>query len=557
MKENGLSFSEEKTQFQIITPVKAARDATIRVNGVRIHHSPNVKYLGVTFNENLSWRPHFFNIGKKIARYINLLKIIGREHWAKGTKFLVDVARSLVRSVCSYGQECFFAARAEDLDILTRYEYRALRVVLGVLPNTSGSVALYREAGWLTLNEERRLRCAQYVVRTARVSDSLVRPVLSDDWIVKTSVPLSRARKNRFGDSIQSIWDYTKGVLGKAGVTLQDVETKIETLPASQLPEIICCYTLKKGVKKSDDLNAAGADANIFIAENFTKYFQVYTDGSVQSDGRTGHGVVFWDPDKGYSIADPIATRDRDGHCTMTVELSAILTGLIAIALLSTRRDNVILTDSLSSLQALSGKPKNCYALQDQIKREIIKLRSLGKQVTFCHVPSHTSVEGNNRADTAANAGAKLPNAANNFKLTRKEAYRLINNACRTDEVNFEDYAERFKDKRFKGIYPAGPKEAVRMYRRVRLRMPVYRFYNQCNPQHEVRCPHCAGFFGTEHIFENPCAHLKKELEEAIKLVTDSGLSFDNLIARDCREDWTSGFAVIERLFRSSVAHLI
>ena len=489
-----------------------------------------------------------------------MLKIIGRENWAKGTKFLVDVARSLVRSVCSYGQECFFASPKTDLEMLKIYEYRALRAALGVLPNTAGTDQLYREAGWLTLDEERRLRCANYVVRTARVTDNLARPCLSDDW--ENTFPIkARLRKTqeaKRGNSIQSLWDFVKEVLGKAGVNLGDIEVQITPgLATRDLPPITCHYTLKKGGRKSDDLNAAGADANLYISQNFQNYFQVYTDGSVQSDGRTGHAVVCWDPDRGF-FDEPIARRDRNGLCTMTVELLAILDATYLIQTVSTKRDNVILTDSLSAMQALrNSKPKNCFWIQDEIKRRLHTLRLAGRNVVFCHVPSHTTVAGNKRADDAANLGCQKDNFSAFKKLTRKEAYKLIRDACRVDEVLFKDLSKRHKHRKVKGVYPQGNKETIRVYRRTKLGMPIYRYYNFCLPDSVVRCPHCAEPFSTDHIFKNPCNDLRRELGAAINMVANSGLSFEGLLTNDGGPDWIQGFRVVEALTGSSIVHLL
>ena len=180
MSENGFSFSEQKTQFQVVSNNEVPRrEAVIRVNNTIVRHSQIVTYLGLKFHCLLKWSPHFNEIKRKAQRYINLLKILANKSWARGTKFLVDVARSLIRSVISYGQECFFAATKKEKKILNVIESKALRIVLNLPPNTP-STNFYKEVGWLPPEEDRLLRCSEYVLRTQRIENNLVNPFLYD-----------------------------------------------------------------------------------------------------------------------------------------------------------------------------------------------------------------------------------------------------------------------------------------------------------------------------------------------------------------------------------------
>ena len=58
LEDLGLNFASEKTQFQVVSHDRFFRsDITITVEGKTIKHSTNIKYLGLTFNCELNWKP--------------------------------------------------------------------------------------------------------------------------------------------------------------------------------------------------------------------------------------------------------------------------------------------------------------------------------------------------------------------------------------------------------------------------------------------------------------------------------------------------------------------
>ena len=78
----------------------------------------------------------------------------------------------------------------------------------------------------------------------------------------------------------------------------------------------------------------------------------------------------------------------------------------------------IIFSDSLSSLEAISG-----FKLEIDIVQNIIKdythLANSGKTIILCWIPSHVNIRGNERADTAAKSALSLP--ITNMKLPARE----------------------------------------------------------------------------------------------------------------------------------------
>ena len=578
MSENGFSFSERKTQFQVVSNYAIPRqEAVIKVNKITIHHSPVITYLGLKFHCLLRWLPHFKAIKQKAIKYTNLLKILASKPWARGSKFLVDVARSLIRSVISYGQECFFAASKTELKFLDTIESIALRIVLGLPPNTPAN-NLYQEVGWLPLDEERRLRCSQFVIRTQRIVNNLVNPFLFDHKLRTHSANdrlslKTKGQHNIVGKTV-TLWEFTSPTLASANIALENIEKK-EVPPidpqhepmflnvnkyskfteADKKDRILIHHTLEPGTKKSDHPLLAGTSANEYIELNFYNHFQIYTDGSVQSNLDSGIGVVWKDPNAPFS-KDTMRANSRRGKCTTSVELEAIGS---ALGLIADKRHpkNVILTDSLSSLQALQNKPNNNYGIQNIIRENLAFLSKEGISVEFCHVPSHCGVIGNEFADLEANRGSRMTEEINPLfnQISRTEGYRLIREAAKKDIVHYPTLSNpNFSKKR---IFPSCVSQySIIIYRRLKLKNPWFNFINKCSGV-STKCPHCDSDFEISHLTINACQHLRNEIGFIHTTLASNNLSIHSLLDNTSPNNWSDALYMCEVFRKSTIGHLL
>ena len=494
MNELGFQFSGEKTQLMVVSRQSDLYGFKINVEGNMVESKQYVKYLGITFERKLCWAKHIQNIVSSSTKLINFIKYMSGQKWAKGTKFLVDLVRSLIRSRISYGQECFFGASHSDLALLDKLERTALKIALG-LPKWAPNDTIYPEVQWLTLDEERLLRCSQYIIRAQISTLNPIHSFLSNKGGMAGSVTLNKLEQTpRFDRRTVTLWEFTENVRKKSNINL----SKIEKFHPPRLlrkdynkPHFFT--TLEKGTKKTDDINKSRTNALEIIDKNYSDYLQVYTDGSVQDNGKTGFGITFKAPGKHFSGS--VSLRTDDYLSTFSVEMAAILKAVDEIE--KHWQDHmkiVILTDSLSSLQALQNYPKQRFSTQNQITRKISNLISAGKNIALGHIPSHCDIKGNDLADTLANTATDRDTIDLRMSYTRKEAYRILWNSCKT---NFDEFPSTEYYPELKGIYPNIPRNEILMLRKMRTRSA--RLY--C-PFETLLCG-CGKEIEFEHIFEN------------------------------------------------------
>ena len=80
-------------------------------------------------------------------------------------------------------------------------------------------------------------------------------------------------------------------------------------------------------------------------------------------------------------------------------------------------KDYVVFSDSLSSLQAIESC-KIEYPPILKIMKDHNQLTNSGKSITFCWIPSHVGIRGNEDADIAAKAGLAVATTKMRFQVS-------------------------------------------------------------------------------------------------------------------------------------------
>ena len=165
----------------------------------------------------------------------------------------------------------------------------------------------------------------------------------------------------------------------------------------------------------------SNTDPSIYLSEyNRMKtilkdYEPIYTDGSRKDDKAAAAAV------KGEHI---YTERLPDRSSIFSAELHAVFLAMDHIET-SRKRKFVIFSDSMSCLQAISGKDWKNPLVQKVLERLHNLQKELNKSVIFCWIPSHVGIKGNEAADTAAKAGLDL--RVTNMPIPYADFKRYIN----------------------------------------------------------------------------------------------------------------------------------
>ena len=143
-------------------------------------------------------------------------------------------------------------------------------------------------------------------------------------------------------------------------------------------------------------------------------FCHIYTDGS-KVKTKVASAYVCPYGTRGYRL--------RDGCGILTAEVEATNKALTYIKV-SKRKSFVIFSDSMSVLQAIeSHESKN--PLVNRVLQACQEILSNGKFITFCWLPSHRDIRGNEDADRAAK-DALSKAQPENFEVTYTDVFMKI-----------------------------------------------------------------------------------------------------------------------------------
>ena len=127
---------------------KPTRDLAIQMFNDIVRPTTVAKYLGIKFDEKLSFRPHFSEVEKKAASRLNVFKLLVKN--GIENEILIRLYKIYVRPVFEYGSIAFLPADTRRLQQLQN-EFIRLSLKLPRYIRTS----LIHEAAGLEMVEER------------------------------------------------------------------------------------------------------------------------------------------------------------------------------------------------------------------------------------------------------------------------------------------------------------------------------------------------------------------------------------------------------------------
>jgi len=83
----------------------------LMLNGSLVAVVEQTKFLGIIFDNKLTFLPHIRYLKEKCVKVLNLLRVVARTSWGADQHSLLHLYRSLVRSKLDYGSVVYGSAR--------------------------------------------------------------------------------------------------------------------------------------------------------------------------------------------------------------------------------------------------------------------------------------------------------------------------------------------------------------------------------------------------------------------------------------------------------------
>ena len=159
LKLNKLSLNttNNKTKFMVLTKQRSARHFDIRIGKTNIEQVNKINYLGVIFNDKLSWKSHIQHVCSKLSSGSwALLKL--RNYF--DTTTLKTVYCALIYSYLQYCVSTWGLASTTVLDPLVRIHKRIIKIIMNN-PLLSHTNHLFQKLNFLKLKDIVKLEIAK------------------------------------------------------------------------------------------------------------------------------------------------------------------------------------------------------------------------------------------------------------------------------------------------------------------------------------------------------------------------------------------------------------
>uniref|UniRef100_A0A147BLN2 Putative tick transposon n=1 Tax=Ixodes ricinus TaxID=34613 RepID=A0A147BLN2_IXORI len=389
--ENGFKFSPEKT---VCVPFSLRRGLTLNpeleLKATRLPVRTEHKFLGVIFDKKLNFISHLKSLKEKCLRSMNILKVLAHRSWGSDRKCLLRLYNALVRSRLDYGAIVYGSARPSALKMLDPVHHLGLRLATGAF-RTSPVTSLYAESNEFSLDKRRQYLSMTYAYK-----------VLADPH----HPTYSAIKHSRFSRLFQNkpnivqplslrLAEYRTSLqIPLNGVTL--LQPAHRTAPWERLP-VACDWSLAK-FNKHTVAPAVILQEFQELQAKYTDYLQFYTDGAkaLSFVGCAMHSENISRVKRINSIAS-----------IFTAELHAVLLAIDHIRHKRIER-SIIFVDSQSVIIAIISLKDTRNTLVQLVRAKINTTLQNGYHITFCWVPSHVGILGNEKADRLASSSRNL-----------------------------------------------------------------------------------------------------------------------------------------------------
>lgn len=432
----------------------------VTVDGVDVPEVKYAKILGVTVDKRWNFGQHMKQVKEDVKSRCNLIKAIGSRFKGANRSTMMNIFNSLVVPKLLYGAHFYSNGPEQNWKILNASYNQTIRRITGA-HSTSPTSALLAETGALSLNKLIKLETISCAIRWMETHD---------EGNASGRFLIERANGYAIELTEERIPDIAK-LPDRIGRRWYAPKLKFEN-------------SIQKKLKAGDQKDKV---KQVFLStlENYKDHEILYTDGSVRED-EVGCGISH--NEEGIPIR-------LNKMCTIfSAESRALLIATKEVA----REDKptIVFTDSASCIAALkSGDSRHPWI-------ERIQIEAQKKNITYCWIPSHVGIKGNDKADKLAEIGRTTGELHNQVPANDAIAWFKTRTVW-THEYRWKRYNRRFLRQAKPTTLPWKDRKSIKEQRiltRVRIGHTWLSHSWRIKKVEQPRCAHCNDILTIDHI---------------------------------------------------------
>ena len=417
----GFKISASKTSYVLFHRGKR-KVMHLYLNDQELKSAKSVKFLGMIFDQRLTWKEHILHLVEKCQKRINVLKLLTGSKWGADKETMIILYKTLIRSVLDYGCVVYFSAADTNLKSLDIVQSQALRLCCGALKCTPVE-ALEVECGIPPLSIRRKYIAFKTAIRYNNMAENPIKECFQDCY---------QLYYGKFNDHFKPLKLKVELELANSGKAYTcQVEDRI---PPFVYEPMLCDTEIHNQISKNFDSPHVMLAISQEHMQKWTNSLHIYTDGSKREHKS---GCAFYVPFLKFSRK----FRLSDYTSVYMAEMVAILEAL-RFLLEKPPISCVIFSDSFSCIQTIeSGRDMD--AVSQEIRFCMYQLWCQGIPVDLCWIPSHVGIQGNEMVDTLAKEALMLDTVNYVTLKTIPEINKLIEKRMLEEWQNVWDSSRR------------------------------------------------------------------------------------------------------------------
>ena len=175
-----------KTKVIVFSKSKLSRktEPNLKLHGKTLTVYPQVKFLGITFDSQLTFQKHFEDVLDRCNTRYHRLKLLANKKWGPYLSTMIQIYKQCVRPIFKYGSLSTIMSLDNIIRKIQRLQNKFIRLALR-LPKYLCTKLLHDSAG-LPYVKDRLLSCAtkslDRIAQNSLVEESVSSNTLSPAW---------------------------------------------------------------------------------------------------------------------------------------------------------------------------------------------------------------------------------------------------------------------------------------------------------------------------------------------------------------------------------------
>ena len=462
------------------------------------------KYLGVTFDDNLSFNEHVEDVLCRASKRLSVLKHLAGSPYGATQQTLLHYVKACIRPILEYGSVALLIACPSAIKKLESFHNTALRIALRV-PRHTRTKLLLIESGCTSLED--RIDSLAMVAMAKVKAYPCSHPYFQAGREMHTSShPTNRIPKHNKDlplDLVLENLESTYCVPVITPIELPNTPPHTPHIKKRLRFDIKPLPKSKASLSESEKLSICYNLTN-HIGKNFANHCQIFVDGAKDPEtGKAGAGIVLAGIEHEYTKH----FRLSNGISSTQAELAAIYLALVNIIENQLPYSKIVIhCDSLPAILSLKHYSPDPMNPQVQLIFQVFSVLHLRPdfELWFHWIPSHINIDGNERADRQATLGMQLPHVTYTTPPTIGQIKSTIRQQLKSQTEKW--FADRDPESQYRNYLKINPslKQPPQITKNPSIQQWVNRLKLETDKwcyQHSVptTCGYCNHLFSAQH----------------------------------------------------------